>query len=231
MATNAVLHTAELLVGILQELDFKTLLLAQRVSQMWHTVIQSSPELQERLFFIHRPKPCEDKRYTGAPSDPHSQLREHHDRPDNAPPLTISNNKTLAPIEIHPLLAVDSVDALPCRPRRDDRPAIAECQWIECVNVSELLKFPDGSWQSMLLSRPPATTFLARCPQTSLECTVEDPSGVKMSRVIEEILSTAQRRGYPPSALAGTILDNWQLMFPASFDLPEHKRVFSSSRD
>jgi hypothetical protein len=43
MAMLAVLSTAELLDCILQQLDPKTLLLAQRVNHQWQKAIQSDP--------------------------------------------------------------------------------------------------------------------------------------------------------------------------------------------
>ncbi|KAK3691332.1 hypothetical protein LTR37_018693 [Vermiconidia calcicola] len=50
-ALAAVLATTELLEAVLLELDMKTLLLAQRVSQRFRDVIKASPTLQMKLFF------------------------------------------------------------------------------------------------------------------------------------------------------------------------------------
>ncbi|KAI1336690.1 hypothetical protein F5Y15DRAFT_426893 [Xylariaceae sp. FL0016] len=41
----------EVLASILSHLDMRTLLLAQRVSSLWHTVIAQTPTLQRALFF------------------------------------------------------------------------------------------------------------------------------------------------------------------------------------
>jgi len=219
MAMNATLGTAELLASILQELDFKTLLLVQRVSQQWRTVIQSSPELQEKLFYIHRPKPYEDKRYIWTPSDPHCQLREHQDKPDNASPPALTNKKALAPIEFHPLLIEE---ILPLWYHVAEGSDVAEGQWAMTIAISELFEDEDvswqGSWQSMLLSHPPATKVFARPMHGKYRFTVEDPSGVKMSQVVEEVVRVTTRFGQFPTYISGTTLDNWQLMFPGSVD-------------
>jgi hypothetical protein len=220
MAMNAALGTAELLASILQELDFKTLLLAQRVSQQWRTVIQSSPELQEKLFYIHRPKPCEDKRYIWTPSDPHCQLREHQDKSDNASPPALTNKNTLAPIKFHPLLIEE---ILPLDYKVAEGSDVAEGQWAMTIAISDLFEDEEGSWQgswqSMLLSHPPATKVFARPAHGGYRFTVEDPSGVKMLQVVEEVVRTTTKSGrYPRGYISGTTLDNWQLMFPGSVD-------------
>jgi hypothetical protein len=52
----------ELIDAILQHIDIKTLLLAQRVSHTWQNTIASSPQLQEALFI--RPKTSPTRLYT-----------------------------------------------------------------------------------------------------------------------------------------------------------------------
>jgi hypothetical protein len=51
-ATNKVLRTTELLEAILLYVDFKTLLLSQRVDRAWQDTIKASTMLQKKLFFL-----------------------------------------------------------------------------------------------------------------------------------------------------------------------------------
>lgn len=51
-ASNRVLHTYELLEKILTMVDFKTLLLAQRVDHIWLEIITDSARLQKKLFLL-----------------------------------------------------------------------------------------------------------------------------------------------------------------------------------
>ncbi|OQO10480.1 hypothetical protein B0A48_03777 [Cryoendolithus antarcticus] len=51
MAATAVLELPELLETVLINLDVKTLLLSQRANKQWKAIIESSPDLQDKLFF------------------------------------------------------------------------------------------------------------------------------------------------------------------------------------
>ncbi|THV54109.1 hypothetical protein BGAL_0034g00300 [Botrytis galanthina] len=53
--TPNLLYVPEILTKILSHLDVKTLLLSQRVSKQWAEIIQTSPHLQECLFFKPAP--------------------------------------------------------------------------------------------------------------------------------------------------------------------------------
>jgi hypothetical protein len=236
MATNAALGTAELLICILQKLDINTLLLAHRVSHQWCTVIQSSPELQEKLFYMHRPKPCERKRYFWTPLKRRFELREPQGLPDNAIPLEFTSPRLLVPIRVNPLL---TVELLPLEPHLFAGPA-DQGQRIECVAIGELLRTHHGSWQSMLLSRPPTSKVIARSilllktssvRRSHRVFTVEDPSGVKMSLIVDEILSIAQSLGFGSDSLEEAKLNQWELTFPSSVDFTNEHTFLTASTD
>jgi hypothetical protein len=149
---NAVLGTAELLVGILQELDVKTLLLARRVSQQWLHAIESSPELQENLYYKHRPNMCEHARYLWTPLERRLEPSGRNSLAVDPPHVFHTSTRLLAPTSINPLfiekrlhLGVDVGDS-----------PIDQGQRVRCVPITKLLKHPNGAWQSMFLSQPPA---------------------------------------------------------------------------
>lgn len=89
MATGAVLGTAELLANILHELDIKTLLLSRRVSRQWSIVIDSTPELQEKLYY--RPRlPEQTTRYLWTPNTCHLELLGDQDLPNESKAPTLN---------------------------------------------------------------------------------------------------------------------------------------------
>lgn len=222
MATSATLGTAELLASILQELDIKTLLLARRVSRQWFDVIKSSPDLQEKLYYLHRPNKCEDTRYLWTALECHLELCSDV-QTDDSTPSRPSRTCLLTSTHINPLLVeemlpleLDSLDGL-----------AEQGQRIECIAMKDLLKSPHGSWQSMFLSQPPATKVLA---QSVIRLRigadphhhffgVEDPAGVKMSQVAEKVLSIAREYGGGFEDLADLRLNNWRLEFPHFVDV------------
>ena len=236
MATNAALGTAELLICILQELDINALLLAHRVSHQWHTVIQSSPELQEKLFYMYRPKLCETKRHLWTPLKRRFELREHQGSPDDAVPLEFTSPRLLAAIKVNPLL---TVELLPLEPHLFAGPT-GQGQRIQCVAIGELLKVHHGSWQSMLLSHPPTSKVIARSilllktssvRRNHRVFIVEDPSGVRMSQIVDEVLSIAQSLGFGLDSLVEAKLNQWELTFPNSVDFTNEHTFLTAATD
>ena len=98
---QAVLNTAELLDCILQYLDPKTLLLAQRVNHQWQGAIQSDPWCQEKLFYNQRPTRREtEKLYLWIPRKNRLKTYVVSD-----PPRILKPGRfLLAPIILNPLL-------------------------------------------------------------------------------------------------------------------------------
>lgn len=146
----------ELLDIVLQYVDIKTLLFAQRVSCCWRHTITSSPKLQETLFL--RPKTSntsytcdwqgDDLLYFGPPDKSHS-------------PLQRTSRQTFAPITINPLLANEiyyqSLDSTP--KRRGQRLVLPP--------LGTFLRHPSGSWRSMVLTQPPTPSVVAVSIDTS----------------------------------------------------------------
>lgn len=237
---NAALATAELLAGILEELDMKTLLFARRVSRQWFAVIRSSPELQEKLFYTHRPKKGEDTRYLWNPSIRHLEPWGQNLLQEDSNSLRYRGTRTLAPIRINPLLTEEIL------PLEIDG-STDQGQRIECVATTELLKSPDGSWQSMFLTQPPVTRVFAqalvlmRVDPLRVDARgrplphvldVEDSSGVRMSQVVEKVLSIAYGLGLGVESLRELRLDNWSLTFPHCVELSDEPfRVALNTRD
>jgi hypothetical protein len=234
MAMNAVLGTAEPLVSILQELDVKTLLLARRVSRQWLDTVQSSPELQEILYYRHRPKAREDTQYLwNRVKSVLEPLSPNDLAADLAPILLISINLLFIDERFHYLV-------------RSGCSSFDPGQRVRCLSIKELLSSPYGSWQSMLLSQPPVTRVLIQGvvqvyldPSITLRNTsrnttrnagrrtaghtydfvLSDPTGVKMSQVVAGLLSIAHELGGGMEDLSDPILNPWQLTFPGHIDL------------
>lgn len=240
MAMNAALATAELLANILQELDMKTLLFARRVSRQWLTVIRSSPELQEKLFYTHRPEAPEDIRYLWNPSVRHLEPLGQDPVQEESNPFRYRGTHILAPIRINPLLTEEIL------PLEIDG-STDQGQRIECVATTELLKSPNGSWRSMFLTQPPVTRIFAqalvlmRVEPLRVDAmgrplphvlNVEDPSGVRMSQVVDKVLSIAYGLGLGVESLRELRLDNWSLTFPHCVELSDDPfRVAFNTRD
>jgi hypothetical protein len=236
MAMNAVLGTAELLVGILQELDVKTLLLARRVSQQWLHAIESSPELQGNLYYKHRPNMCEHARYLWTPLERRLEPSGRNSLAVDPPHVFHTSTRLLAPTSINPLfiekrlhLGVDVGDS-----------PIDQGQRVRCVPITKLLKHPNGAWQSMFLSQPPAprvvgwsvmqrrlgdrtasgrTTALHHC------FILEDSAGVRMSHVVKEVLSIAQELGGGVEDISELRVNEWRLKFPDYIDLSDEQSL------
>ena len=142
----------ELLDAILQRIDIKTLLFAQRISRTWYNTIASSPQLQEDLFF--RPKipkhpiyTCVWKKekldYFGPPKDI-----------TNTNPGSTSTSKTKSqtytPIRINGLL----VDAIRIQ-TLNFRSSHVRGQCLDLSCLKPFTRCPTGSWRSMLITNPP----------------------------------------------------------------------------
>jgi hypothetical protein len=236
MAMNAVLGTAELLLGILQDLDIKTLLLARRVSRKWLNAVQSSPELQESLYYQNRPNSREDPRYLWTPLKRRLEPSGRNDLTADPPPIFHTSTRLLAPTSINPLsiekrlhLGVDVGDS-----------PIDQGQRVHCVPITKLLKHPNGAWQSMFLSQPHATRVLGwSVMQTRLgdrtasgrttalhHCFIlEDSAGVRISQVVKEVLSISQELGGGVKDMSELRVNEWRLTFPDYIDLSDEQSL------
>jgi hypothetical protein len=145
MAMNVVLGTAELLISILQELDIKTLLLARRVSQQWLETVQSSPDLQEILYYKHRPKAREDTRYLWNPAKLLLEPSSPNGLAADLPPAWSSSTR-LAPTTINPLF----IEKRPHSAVHYRYPPTHQGQHVKSVAFKALLSSPCGSWQVAL---------------------------------------------------------------------------------
>jgi hypothetical protein len=146
----------ELLDIVLQYVDIKTLLLAQRVSRHWKATITSSPQLQENLFL--RPKTsnilsyvCEwqgdDLQYFGP-------IKLY---PSHQP----TSRQTFTSITINPLLANEIYyQSLNTTPQRRG-------QRLVLPPLSTFLRHSSGSWRSMFLTQPPTPSVVAVSIDTS----------------------------------------------------------------
>jgi hypothetical protein len=222
MAMLAVLNTAELLDYILQHLDPNTLLLAQRVNHQWQKAIQSDPWCQDKLFYIHRSTTAEpEPLYLWIPK--RNRLKRYI---LSDPPRILKPGRfLLAPITLNPLLTEEIL------PLELVNPGVTQDQGqrLESITISTLLKSPHGSWRSMFVSSPPATKIIAR----SVFCwrggapayldrnqyqyptfVVEDAAGVRMSSIVEEVLSMAHGSGLGVEDLAKGSMDHWHLCCP-----------------
>jgi hypothetical protein len=149
----------ELLDIILQLVDIKTLLFAQRVSRHWRHTITSSPKLQEALFLRPKAAPnitsyiCDwqgdDLQYFGPFK---SYLTPQQPTP---------SRQTFTPITINPLLANEiyyqSLSHIP--QRRGQRFVLPP--------LGTFLRHPSGSWRSMVLTQPPTPSVVAVSIDTS----------------------------------------------------------------
>lgn len=153
----------ELFEAVLQHLDIKTLLFAQRVSRHWRTTIASSPQLQEALFCL--PKTSETTRYSCewagdklhrfGPVEPAALTKSLSTT--SADPCSITSTPPFTPVTVNPLL-VDEIfysclDYAPAVKRRGQRLVVPR--------LSVFLRHPTGSWRSMLLTQPPTARIVA----------------------------------------------------------------------
>jgi hypothetical protein len=222
MAMLAVLNTAELLDCILQHLDPNTLLLAQRVNHQWQKAIQSDPWCQDKLFYIHRSTTAEPEPLYLWISKRNRLKRYILSDP---PRILKPGRFLLAPITLNPLLTEEIL------PLELVNPGVTQDQGqrLESITISTLLKSSHGSWRSMFVSSPPATKIIAR----SVFCwrggapayldrnqyqyptfVVEDAAGVRMSSIVEEVLSMAHGSGLGVEDLAKGSMDHWHLCCP-----------------
>jgi len=157
----------ELFDAILQHLDIKTLLFAQRVSHYWKDAITSSPNLQEALFY--RPKTskpiqytCEwkaDKLHYFGPAGNReitAQLPTSPSPDSNPDNYTITSLHPLIPITINPLLTASinyqSLDSSPHK-RRGQRLVLTQ--------LNTFLRHSSQTWREMLLTQPPTPSIVA----------------------------------------------------------------------
>lgn len=134
-ATAAVLNITELIEGILIHVDLKTLLLAQRVSQKWNSVINKSIHIQRRLFMA--PAPVEEV-----------WLYSSHDYPFIDPAGVANSGKT----------DVDGMDVvLPAELNRFLTKCHPENFQEEYAKFGSRCKISDknASWRRMLAVQPP----------------------------------------------------------------------------
>jgi hypothetical protein len=222
MAMLAVLSTAELLDCILQQLDPKTLLLAQRVNHQWQKAIRSDPWCQGKLFYIGRSTRSEpDTLYLWIPK--RNRLKKYI--MSDPPRILKPGRLLLTPITLNPLL---TEDILPLE-LRNPGGTQDQGQRLESITISTLLKSPHGSWRSMFISSPPVTKVIARSvfcwrggPDAHwdrfqykyLSFVVEDAAGIRMSSVVGEVLSMAEGFGIGVKSLAKGSMDHWHLCCP-----------------
>jgi hypothetical protein len=229
MAMLAVLGTAELLDCVLQQLDPKTLLLAQRVNRQWQKAIQSDPWCQEKLFYTHRsPRRETETLYLWIPKKNRLKIYILSD-----PPRILKPGRfLLAPMTLNPVLTEEILPLELGHPERIED----QGQRLESITISTLLKSPHGSWRSMFISSPPVTKIIARSvfywprdppahwtrhQQRYHEFAVEDAAGVRMSSVVGEVLSMAEGFGIGLEKLAQGRLDHWQLYCPKHVHLDD----------
>jgi hypothetical protein len=146
----------ELLDAILQLLDMKTLLFAQRVSHTWRSIVTSSPQLQEALFL--RPKTAQTPLYTCSwIGNNIYYFGPAKDKPDTNPNSTSKiTTQIFTPVRITRLLA----DAIYCQ-SLDPRPDQVHGHRLNLQRLRAFLRHPSGSWRSMLLTQPPVSSILA----------------------------------------------------------------------
>lgn len=219
MATAAVLETAELLENILYELDTKTLLLSRRVRRQWMIIIDSSPELQQKLFYTSRLRPHDKAtQYLWTPKTCHLEPVRDQNLPDHSMPLKWNSTRLLTPMSVNPLL---SEELLPLGIDRALGPA-DQGERLDCISIHRLLRCPYGSWKEMFLCQPPATRILARHMSDWLDehkyLTIEDPSGVRMSHVVEKIKQAIACFDDGPRDQPDLGLGEWRLAFPGCVD-------------
>ncbi|PYI09467.1 hypothetical protein BO78DRAFT_384341 [Aspergillus sclerotiicarbonarius CBS 121057] len=134
MPTPTPLTTPELLTLIFTHLDTRTLLLSQRVNRTWLTLIQTSPILQEALFF----------------------------RPSTTNPNPTANNDTDTNIEIkyNPLLLTHFASFFPCitdpsQINTSDPPSPLSNLTLLTHDDKRLAYLrPQASWRKMLTLQP-----------------------------------------------------------------------------
>jgi hypothetical protein len=156
MAGIAVLPQ-ELLDAVLQYVDIKTLLLAQRVSRHWKATITSSPQLQEALFL--RPKTSGTTKHVcdwkGDELLHFGPMRGH----TKSTQTTL--RQTFISITINPLLANEIYyQSLDSEPKRRG-------QRLVLPPLGTFLRHPSGSWKSMFLTQPPTPSIVAVSIDTS----------------------------------------------------------------
>jgi hypothetical protein len=151
----------ELLDAILQHIDIKTLLFAQRVSQTWQNTMTASPQLQETLFY--RPKSSETRLFTC--SWKAKQLRRFGPAKDNHKSTSKTTTQTFTPITINAFLAQSTYyQPLYDHPTHSHGERPRRGQRLNLPSLGTFLSFlrcPAGSWRSMLLTQPPVPSILA----------------------------------------------------------------------
>lgn len=200
----------ELLENILKNLDTKTLLHSQRVSQQWHELIRSSSHLQAKLFLTRPPGPARDEHYA------RYELENRLEQLDEAAAESSSTTspKVVKGITLNPLL---TEEILPLEHHQQG-------QRHEAIPIQRLLASPKGSWRSMFISDPPATAIVAQSvfcwsPDNSHRSwrgkwhgfSVQDEAGVRMSRVVDEVLRKAGSLGVLQGDLVAERLDCWHV--------------------
>jgi hypothetical protein len=188
------------------------------------------------LNYKNRPNSREDPRYLWNPLRRRIHTFGQNGLTADPPPVSHTSARLLAPTSINPLfienrlhLGIDVGDS-----------PTDQGQRVQCIPVTELLKHPNGAWQSMFMSQPPATRVLGwSVMQTRLgdrtasgrttalhHCfTLEDPTGVRMSQVVMEVLSIAQELGRGVDDLSELRLNDWRLTFPYHIDLTDEQSL------
>jgi hypothetical protein len=151
----------ELLDAILQHIDIKTLLFAQRVYHTWKNTIISSPRLQEALFY--RPKTSETTLYTCSWKG--DKIRRFGPARDKTNTNNKTSTQTFTPIIINPLLAQSVYyQTLHNRHTHRDGERLTRPHRGQRLNLRSLgtfLQHPTGSWRSMFLTQPPMPSMRA----------------------------------------------------------------------
>ena len=146
----------------------------------------------------------------------------------------------LTPITLNPLLTEEILqlefdwpsqlvasDYPPNMPDQGQRLEIqGQGQRLENIAISTLLRSPHGSWRSMFISSPPTTKIFGRSifywpydppihwhrhRQRYHRFTLEDAAGVRMSSLVDEVLTMAERLGVGVEKLAEARLNCWTL--------------------
>ncbi|RAK96491.1 F-box protein [Aspergillus ibericus CBS 121593] len=143
------LSTPELLVLILTHLDPQTLLLCQRVNRTWATLIQTTPTLQEALFF--RPSPNPD---TNHPHH-HHHHHHHHDALETTTP--IPETKTYNPLLLSHFPSLFPAITSPSPLNTGNFPApLSNLALIHHKSQRSAYLRQDASWRRMLTHQPPS---------------------------------------------------------------------------
>lgn len=210
-AVHRVLHLPELLELILLNLSQRELLLSQRVSQGFHSTVNTSPVIQKALFLLPdttpHPPPFSQASVTAAAATI-TNTSQSQTRPNIKP----ANNRLLLRafpggeyptvhlhIEYKPTLS-DLESG-----RRGEEfyawtvnisfPALSEPGQLPAA-CSPAASYPEASWRRMFLCQPPCEDLrLVRRHMRSQEPAIVRKGGITMGDFVAEVTATGEEKG------------------------------------